>query len=148
MGGQVIYHLLAAAHASTAPWPVVMLVACLPVLTLGFGAALTHLLRNGHDPAPATATVAAIEADTTLAAVADIAPDKPADTVPDTAPASKRTPGRTRPGQSTAARVAALRDKHPDMSAADIAARLKVSDRTVRRYLSPPATDASQATAA
>jgi hypothetical protein len=44
MAGQVIYHLLAAAHATRAPWPVVMLVSCMPVVTLGFGAALTHLL--------------------------------------------------------------------------------------------------------
>ena len=46
MLGQVVYHLLAAAHAVRAPWPVVVLVSCLPVVTLGFGAALTHLLRN------------------------------------------------------------------------------------------------------
>ena len=46
MTGQVIYHLLAAARAHRAPWPVVVLVACLPVVTLGFGAALTHLLRG------------------------------------------------------------------------------------------------------
>jgi hypothetical protein len=45
MLGQVVYHLLDAAHRTRAPWPVVMLVACLPVVTLGFGAALTHLLR-------------------------------------------------------------------------------------------------------
>jgi hypothetical protein len=45
MLGQVVYHLLAAAHAARAPWPVVVLVACLPVVTLGFGAGLTHLLR-------------------------------------------------------------------------------------------------------
>jgi hypothetical protein len=45
MCGQVIYHLLAAAHAIRAPWPVVMVVSCIPVITLGFGAALTHLLR-------------------------------------------------------------------------------------------------------
>ena len=45
MLGQVVYHLLAAAHAQRAPWPVTVLVACLPVVTLGFGAALTHLLR-------------------------------------------------------------------------------------------------------
>ena len=44
--GQVIYHLLNAAHATRAPWPVVVLVSCLPVATLGFGAALTHLLRR------------------------------------------------------------------------------------------------------
>jgi hypothetical protein len=46
MCGQVIYHLLSAAHAARAPWPVVMLVSCIPVITLGFGAALTHLLRE------------------------------------------------------------------------------------------------------
>jgi hypothetical protein len=45
MLGQVAYHVLAAAHASRAPWPIVVLVACMPVCTLGFGAALTHLLR-------------------------------------------------------------------------------------------------------
>jgi hypothetical protein len=47
MLGQVVYHLLAAAGADRAPWPVVVLVSCLPVVTLGFGAALTHLLRDG-----------------------------------------------------------------------------------------------------
>src|SRR5436190_12136431 len=46
MCGQVIYHLLAAVHAVRAPWPVVVLVSCIPVVTLGFGAALTHLLRD------------------------------------------------------------------------------------------------------
>jgi hypothetical protein len=45
MLGQVVYHLLAAAHATRAPWPVVVLVSCLPVVTLGFGAGLAHLLR-------------------------------------------------------------------------------------------------------
>jgi hypothetical protein len=40
MLGQVVYHLLTAAHAHRAPWPVVVLVSCLPVVTLGFGAAL------------------------------------------------------------------------------------------------------------
>jgi hypothetical protein len=55
MAGQVIYHLLAAWRAPVAPWPVVMLVSCLPVLTLGFGAALTHLLRTAPRPAPAAA---------------------------------------------------------------------------------------------
>jgi hypothetical protein len=45
MLGQVAYHLLAAAHETRAPWPVVVAVSCMPVITLGFGAALTHLLR-------------------------------------------------------------------------------------------------------
>jgi hypothetical protein len=46
MLGQMVYHLLAAAGAVRAPWPVVVLVSCIPVITLGFGAALTHLLRT------------------------------------------------------------------------------------------------------
>ena len=55
MCGQVIYHLLAAAHAARAPWLVVMLVSCIPVITLGFGAALTHLLKAGPGPDAAPA---------------------------------------------------------------------------------------------
>jgi hypothetical protein len=44
--GQVAYHLLSAAHFTHAPWPVTMLVACLPVAVLGMGAALAHLVRS------------------------------------------------------------------------------------------------------
>ncbi len=55
--------------------------------------------------------------------------------------------GRTRRRTSrpdTASAVTRLRDRHPDMSAADIAARLGITDRTVRRHLAarpdtPPA---------
>jgi hypothetical protein len=50
MAGQVIYHLLAAGHATRAPVPVVVLVSCLPVVSLGFGAALAHLLRQPGTP--------------------------------------------------------------------------------------------------
>ena len=49
MAGQVICHLLAAAHATRAPWPVVTLVSCLPVVALAFGAALAHLLHDEPD---------------------------------------------------------------------------------------------------
>jgi hypothetical protein len=52
MLGQVAYHVLAAMHATRAPWPVVALVSCLPVVTLGMGAALTHLLRDAPESAP------------------------------------------------------------------------------------------------
>src|SRR5215475_14755629 len=45
MAGQVIYHLLAAAGVTEAPWPVVVGVSCMPVIVLGCAAALTHLLR-------------------------------------------------------------------------------------------------------
>lgn len=138
MAGQVIYHLLAAAHAHHAPWPVVVLVACLPVVTLGFGAGLTHLLRNGHakhEDGPATGTAP----DTSPAAGADTSPDTApaivADIAPDTRPARTQSPRRTPGRTGTAAAVARLRDRHPDMTAADIARRLGVSDRTVRRHL-------------
>jgi hypothetical protein len=61
-------------------------------------------------------------------------PDTGPDTGPDTRPAAKRTPRRTtRP--DTADAVARLRDRHPGMPAADIAARLGITDRTVRRHL-------------
>lgn len=46
--GQVIYHLMTAAGVTAAPWPVTTLVACLPVVVLGMGAALAHLL-NAHE---------------------------------------------------------------------------------------------------
>ena len=45
MVGQVAYHLLAQAGVTRAPWGVTTAVACLPVLVLGMGTALAHLLR-------------------------------------------------------------------------------------------------------
>ena len=131
MAGQVIYHLLAAAHAARAPWPVVVLVSCLPVITLGFGAALTHLLRGGHHP---DAETSAEGTDSPQAATrADASPDAKQDTTP-ARPHRERSPRRTA-RTDTATAVARLRANHPDMAAADIAARLGVSDRTVRRHL-------------
>lgn len=56
MLGQVAYHLILHAGLRTAPALVVVLVSCLPVVTLGFGAALTHLLRAV--PADPTARLA------------------------------------------------------------------------------------------
>jgi hypothetical protein len=46
---QCAYHLLEAAHATRAPAPVVVIVACIPVATLGMAAALTHLMRSEGD---------------------------------------------------------------------------------------------------
>ena len=49
MLGQVAYHLLEVAGHKEAPWQVVVAVACLPVLVLGMGAALGHMLsRDAH----------------------------------------------------------------------------------------------------
>jgi hypothetical protein len=46
MAGQGVYHLMAAAHADQAPWPIVTVVSCMPVAVLGMGAALAHLIRS------------------------------------------------------------------------------------------------------
>jgi hypothetical protein len=54
MLGQVIYHLLAAAHRNRAPWPVVVLVACLPVAVHGLAATLAHLRHAGEATPEAT----------------------------------------------------------------------------------------------
>jgi hypothetical protein len=45
MAGQIAYHLMAQAGMARAPWPVTTLVSCLPVLVLGMGTALAHMLR-------------------------------------------------------------------------------------------------------
>ncbi len=45
MAGQIAYHLLAQAGAARAPWPITTIVSCLPVLVLGMGTALAHMLR-------------------------------------------------------------------------------------------------------
>jgi hypothetical protein len=44
VAGQAGYHVMAAWHIEHAPWPVTAAVASLPVLVLGMGAALAHLI--------------------------------------------------------------------------------------------------------
>lgn len=46
MAGQIAYHLQVQAHITRAPWIVTTAVSCLPVLVLGMGAALAHLIRS------------------------------------------------------------------------------------------------------
>src|SRR5690349_7564588 len=103
MAGQVIYHLLAAAHAARAPWPVVMLVSCLPVVTLAFGAALTHLLRAAEDTPPRSITP---EAEPQAAAPAAVAAAVP-----------PRKPMRSRPAARTGAPRKRRRAPVPDVDA-------------------------------
>ena len=87
------------------------------------------------------------------AAKADIVPDTIADSNPDTAveaaPVAKPKRARTAPARSsrmsTAAKVAALAAKHPDMTSGELAKRLGVSDRTIRRHLSAQAPDTTTA---
>jgi hypothetical protein len=46
MAGQVAFHLMDQAQVTSAPWAVTTLVSCLPVLVLGMGTALAHMLRE------------------------------------------------------------------------------------------------------
>ena len=46
MAGQVAFHLMQAAGMTVAPWQITTFVSCLPVVVLGCGAALAHLLHN------------------------------------------------------------------------------------------------------
>jgi hypothetical protein len=63
--------------------------------------------------------------DTAAAEVSAVRPTRP----------DRRRPADTPTRLDTAARVAALRHAHPDMTTTDIAKQLGVSDRTVRRHL-------------
>ena len=109
MAGQVIFHLLTAAHATRAPWPVVTLVACLPVVALALGSGLAHLLRDTAaddvpDDVPEVVTIPVPEA--VAQAVAATVPGPLTDAVP-TPPVSEvgqtvARRGRRRPGNAHA----------------------------------------------
>lgn len=95
--GQVAFHLLSG--VPRAPWLVVVFVSCLPVVTLGFGAALYHL-KHAPEPAAEPAGQAAPEpAPAPVAAVPETAG-------PPAAPAGKRpAAARRKPAPRPAARV-------------------------------------------
>jgi len=133
MTGQVVYHLLAAAHATRAPWPVVVLVSCLPVVSLGCGAALAHLMRS-------------CTAETTTETV----PGTTGDAVPEVSPVPARpategvpevAPGRTRPMPKALPDSASRRRRGPCtrppevVFAAEIEAGTLPSMREVKRRM-------------
>jgi hypothetical protein len=103
--GQVIFHLLAAAHWTVAPWPVVVTVACMPVVTLSFAAALVHLTRadiRAEEEAELAAERAKAEREAARAARAELPPRAPSrNRRPGTRPARNRrsagTAGRKQP---------------------------------------------------
>jgi DNA-binding transcriptional ArsR family regulator len=110
-------------------------------LAVGLGV-LKRVVAAHHwtDTGPTMQPDARPEAQPATAAdiAADIAADMAAGTRPDIAAdtAAGRQRAQRRAGRTdTAAAVARLRSRHPEMPAVDIARRLGVSDRTVRRHL-------------
>lgn len=135
MLGQVVYHLLAASHAVRAPWPVVVLVSCLPVVTLGFGAALTHLLREPVHHAKPEAKPATEVAPSPVSSVAN-ATAKATPGTPGKAtgrPSRTRQRGASRPDMEKRARGVLARQ--PEISRDRTRTRLGASPRTGQRLL-------------
>ena len=98
MAGQVAYHLLAQAGTARAPWAITTIVSCLPVLVLGMGTTLAHMLREDGAaawrartgaPGPATHVPPAWSP-------ADRSGDQPDQNSPDRTAREPRLPGRTK----------------------------------------------------
>ena len=151
MTGQVIYHLLAAAHATRAPWPVVVLVSCLPVATLGLATGLTHLLRASDAPSE-TPSDAVSEPVTEAIAKPVMANAEPVSAIPAEpviagaaarSPQRRRHAGRSRRGGSLPQRQAAraareaealtILSAEPGIGTTELARRLDCSVSTAQR---------------
>lgn len=127
--GQILYHLMIAAGWTRAPWPVTILVSCVPVMVLGLGAGLAHLVRSGSEPgthdedqADAVDVVAQLETELRNAVAA---PEVATPVSP--APAGPRR---------TAEQIVELDDfiarEHPGLNAVERARLVGASDRHVR----------------
>ncbi|GIF78135.1 helix-turn-helix domain-containing protein [Asanoa siamensis] len=89
------------------------------------------------------------DADSKPQAVPEAAPDVAPDTASNAAlhsprkrPARKPSTRKPLPTPDTGTAVRRMRERHPDMSTADIARRVGVTDRTVRRHLNAPKANA------
>jgi DNA-binding transcriptional regulator YiaG len=128
VAGNAVSHA-ANAHVFHVTWPIVVAVSAIPSIVLGL---ITHLwhLRNTPEAAPVPVAVETQSADAVPAPVPDQVPAIEAEAETPAPRTQQRTTGR----KSTAAAVAALRAKHPELSQVAVAKRLKVTDRTVRKY--------------
>ena len=133
--GQIAYHLMAAAHTTRAPWPATVLVACMPVVTLGFGAALTHLLRGSEATAPA---VASVDVETVVDLPDPVSVSRPAISLawPHQVRIPKPESKRTRTARASRTRTAPVTDAAAALRyASDIAAGSIPSMRRIRADL-------------
>jgi hypothetical protein len=86
-----------------------------------------------------------VVADTTPDTIADSTPDTTADAAPVVKPKRARTTSTKPARTSTAGKVVALAAKHPDMTTVEMAKKLGVTDRTIRRHLNTPTPDPTAA---
>ena len=123
MLGQVASHLLAVAGWAAAPWPVVVGVACLPVVTLAFAAALFHRVRADVRTAP----------DEVTAEVSEPSSDGQPDDQDEVSEPPPPKPPRRQPRQSKLARAVAVLKRNPGLDDAEVMKRARVSASTVQR---------------
>lgn len=135
MLGQVAYHLLSATHAVKAPWPITMLVACLPVISLGFGAALAHLLKSDQEEREDAVAEAVAERDRAQAAelAATAAEAVPAQSGPSAEPEGPAT--RTTDATRQVRRAVRILRRNPSITGQEMGDRFGVSERHGRRIL-------------
>lgn len=148
--GQIAFHLLSAARWTQAPWPVVTIVSCLPVVSLALAAALAHMviadLRGDTEvaiePDAEVDTPALVPVDIEPPVEMDIEAPAPVDIGPDiAAPKAKtaevdkpKSAARTSKRTPTAAeKVAAVLRRDPNLSNIEVAKRAGVSAKTVQR---------------
>ncbi len=146
VGGTVGANVLYGTHYG----PVGALLSAWPGLAfVGSTEQLMYLVRAGRTSAPAAVVVAepvAIQSAYMSRTSTAHASGQDTDTASDAGADITRTRRRTsRP--DTAVAVTRLRDRDPDMTTADIAARLGITDRTVRRHLAAARLVASPAAA-
>jgi hypothetical protein len=106
MAGQVAFHLMDQDHVTRAPWTVTTLVSCLPVLVLGMGTALAHMLRE--DAAAADRAQAYARGPATRV-LPTCSPDQQSEDQPDQNPPDRTATEDRPPGQTVRP---PLRDGH------------------------------------
>jgi hypothetical protein len=129
VAGNAVSHA-AAAHVFAPTWPVVVMVSAIPSIVLGL---ITHLwhLRNTPDPAPAPAASDGVSTEQEAPAPERVIEVPAPAAVRESAPSdTQRTAGR----KSTRDAIAEMRAKDPELTQVAVAKRLKLTDRTVRKY--------------
>jgi hypothetical protein len=140
MAGQVAFHLMDQDHVTRAPWGITTLVSCLPVLVLGMGTALAHMLRedaaaadhpDGRSAGPASARSPGWSAEDQPADQPDRHRDQPDRDQPDQIrdqPDGTRTTVQTSPSPGTGASALSPGSAAPPGAAGRVVSRSRDQD--------------------